>query len=136
MSIYIKSYPYEPICMYPRPKEDEVKLYTLLKKNCKILDKESMILNSKQFDKEMLKIRKFLNENNILFPLNINKIEIVKKELSEFILKNNMDIILILMDYSYLNFIFISEDDNNSIINGIEKLIFKKSNINLLSINY
>ena len=96
----------------------------------------SMILNSEQFDKEMLKIRKFLNENNILFPLNINKIEIVKKELSEFILKNNMDIILILMDYSYLNFIFISEDDNNSIINGIEKLIFKKSNINLLSINY
>ncbi len=136
MSIYIKSYPYETICMYPRPKINEVKLYTLLKKNCKIFDKESMILNSEQFDKEMLKIRNFLNEKNILFPLNINKIEIVKKELSEFILKNNMDVILIFMDYSYLNFIFISEDDNNSIINGIEKLIFKKSNINLLNVKY
>tara|TARA_Y100000389_G_scaffold167041_1_gene172039 strand:- start:66 stop:434 length:369 start_codon:yes stop_codon:yes gene_type:complete len=122
--------------MYPRPKINEVKLYTLLKKNCKIFDKESMILNSEQFDKEMLKIRNFLNEKNILFPLNINKIEIVKKELSEFILKNNMDVILIFMDYSYLNFIFISEDDNNSIINGIEKLIFKKSNINLLNVKY
>ena len=136
MSIYIKSYPYEPICMYPRPKEDEVKLYTLLKKNCKKLDKESMILNSEQFDNEMLKIRKFLNENNISFPLNINKIEIVKKELSEFILKNNMDIILIFMDYSYLNLIFLSENDNNSIINGIESIIFKKSNKIFLDVKY
>tara|TARA_B000000477_G_C5992684_1_gene185566 strand:- start:113 stop:481 length:369 start_codon:yes stop_codon:yes gene_type:complete len=122
--------------MYPRPKEDEVKLYTLLKKNCKKLDKESMILNSGQFDNEMLKIRKFLNENNISFPLNINKIEIVKKELSEFILKNNMDIILIFMDYSYLNLIFLSENDNNSIINGIESIIFKKSNKIFLDVKY
>jgi hypothetical protein len=136
MSIYIKSYEYNSKCIFSKPDKNKVKLHTLLKKNCKIFNKESITSNCSQFDKEMVIIRNYLNKNNIQFPLDINKIEIVKKELSDLILKNNMDTILIFIDNFKITVIFISENDNDIITNGIEKLIFKKSNINLLNVKY
>jgi hypothetical protein len=103
----------------------------LFKKNCDILDKESISRNNELFATEMLMIRSFLDENNISFPLNKQNIKPVKDKLTNFVMTNNMDIILILMDSENIKLLFVPEQDNDDLINKIETVIFK-SNKNVI----
>ena len=134
MHIFEKSYEYSANCIYKKPCENEVRLYNLFKKNCHILDRESIVKNNELFAKEMLMIRSFLNENYISFPLEKKKIGNVKDKLANFVMKNNMDIILILMDSKNIQLLFVSEEDNDYLINKIESIIFKP-NKNLILAN-
>lgn len=134
MSIFEKSYEYSSNCIYKKPENNEVRLYNLFKKNCYILDRESIVKNNELFAKEMLMIRSFLDENNISFPLEKKKIENVKDKLANYVMKNNMDIILILMDSKNIQLLFVSEEDNDDLINKIESIIFKP-NKNLILAN-
>jgi len=131
MSIFEKSYEYSSNSIYKKPCENEVRLYNLFKKNCDVLDRESIVKNNELFAKEMLMIRSFLDENNISFPLNKKNIEPVKNKLANFIMKNNMDIILILLDSENIKLLFIPEEDNDDLINKIESIIFT-SNKNVI----
>lgn len=79
----------------------------------------------------MLMIRSFLDENNISFPLDNKNIEPVKDKLANFVMTNNMDIILILIDSENIKLLFVSEDNNDDLINKIESIIFK-SNKNVI----
>ena len=79
----------------------------------------------------MLMIRSFLDENNISFPLNKQNIKPVKDKLTNFVMTNNMDIILILMDSENIKLLFVPEQDNDDLINKIETVIFK-SNKNVI----
>lgn len=134
MPIFEKNYDYSANCIYKKPCENEVRLYNLFKKNCHILDRESIVKNNELFAKEMLMIRSFLNENNISFPLEKKKIGNVKDKLANFVMKNNMDIILLLMDSKNIQLLFVSEEDNDDLINKIESIIFKPNN-NLILAN-
>lgn len=125
MPIFEKSYDYSANCIYKKPCENEVRLYNLFKKNCDILDRESISRNNELFATEMLMIRSFLDENNIPFPLNKQNIKPVKDKLANFVMTNNMDIILILMDSETITLLFIPEQDNDVLINKIESIIFK-----------
>ena len=125
MSIFEKSYDYSANCIYKKPCENEVRLYNLFKKNCDILDRESIVKNNELFAKEMLMIRSFLDENNISFPLNKQDIKHVKDKLVNFVMTNNMDMILILLDSENIKLLFIPEQDNDVLINKIESIIFK-----------
>tara|TARA_B100001758_G_scaffold40566_1_gene31635 strand:- start:6340 stop:6753 length:414 start_codon:yes stop_codon:yes gene_type:complete len=131
MSIFEKNYEYSSTCIYKEPCENEVRLYTLFKKNCNVLDRESIVKNNELFAKEMLMIRSFLDENNISFPLDKKNIEPVKDKLANFVIKNNMDIILILLDNENIRLLFVLEEDNDDLINKIESIIFK-SNKNVI----
>jgi len=131
MSIFEKSYEYSSNCIYKKPDKNEVRLYNLFKKNCDILDRESIVKNNELFAKEMLMIRSFLDENKISFPLEKKNIGPVKDKLANFVMKNNMDIILILMDNENISLLFVPEEDNDDLINKIESIIFK-SNKNLI----
>ena len=131
MPIFEKSYDYSANCIYKKPCENEVRLYVLFKKNCNILDRESISRNNELFAKEMIMIRSFLDENNISFPLNKQNIEHVKDKLANFVMKNNMDMILILLDSENIKLLFIPEKDNNDLISKIETVIFK-SNKNVI----
>lgn len=134
MPIFEKSYEYSSNCIYKKPHNNEVRLYNLFKKNCHILDRESIVKNNELFAKEMLMIRSFLNENYISFPLEKKKIGNVKDKLANFVMKNNMDIILLLMDSKNIQLLFVSEEDNDDLINKIESIIFKPNN-NLILAN-
>lgn len=134
MPIFEKSYEYSANCIYKKPCENEVRLYNLFKKNCHILDRESIVKNNELFAKEMLMIRSFLDENYISFPLEKKKIGNVKDKLANFVMKNNMDIILILMDSKNIQLLFVPEEDNDYLINKIESIIFKP-NKNLILAN-
>jgi hypothetical protein len=127
MPIFEKSYDYSANCIYKKPCENEVRLYNLFKKNCDILDKESISRNNELFATEMLMIRSFLDENNISFPLNKQNIKPVKDKLTNFVMTNNMDIILILMDSENIKLLFVPEQDNDDLINKIETVIFKSN---------
>jgi hypothetical protein len=131
MSIFEKSYEYSSNSIYKKAEKNEVRLYNLFKKNCDVLDRESIVKNNELFAKEMLMIRSFLDENNISFPLNKKNIEPVKNKLANFIMKNNMDIILILLDSENIKLLFIPEEDNDDLINKIESIIFT-SNKNVI----
>jgi len=131
MSIFEKNYEYSPNCIYKKPEINEVRLYNLFKKNCDVLDRNSIIENNELFAKEMLMIRSFLNENNISFPLNKKKLGLVKDKLANFVIKNNMDIILILMESKTIRLLFVSQEDNDDLISKIETVIFK-SNKNVI----
>lgn len=134
MPIFEKNYEYSANCIYKKPCENEVRLYNLFKKNCHILDRESIVKNNELFAKEMLMIRSFLDENYISFPLEKKKIGNVKDKLANFVMKNNMDIILILMDSKNIQLLFVPEEDNDYLINKIESIIFKP-NKNLILAN-
>lgn len=127
MPIFEKSYDYKDSCIYKKPCENEVRLYNLFKKNCDILDRESIVKNNELFAKEMLMLRSFLDENNISFPLNKQNIEHVKDKLANFVMTNNMDMILILLDSENIKLLFIPEQDNDDLINKIETVIFKQN---------
>jgi len=131
MPIFEKSYEYSSNCIYKKPHNNEVRLYNLFKKNCHILDRESIVKNNELFAKEMLMIRSFLDENKISFPLKKQNIEPVKDKLVNFVMTNNMDIILILLDSENIRLLFVPEEDNDNIINKIESIIFK-SNKNVI----
>ena len=131
MPIFETSYEYSSNCIYEEPNKNEVRLYNLFKKNCDILDRESIRKNNELFAKEMLMIRSFLDENNISFPLDNKNIEPVKDKLANFVMTNNMDIILILIDSENIKLLFVSEDNNDDLINKIESIIFK-SNKNVI----
>tara|TARA_B100001996_G_C18664735_1_gene594448 strand:+ start:1670 stop:2083 length:414 start_codon:yes stop_codon:yes gene_type:complete len=131
MSIFEKNYEYSSNCIYKKPHKNEVRLYNLFKKNCDVLDRESIAKNNELFAKEMLMIRSFLDENNISFPLEKKNIEPVKDKLANFVMNNNMDIILILMDNENIKLLFVPEQDNGGLINKIETVIFK-SNKNVI----
>jgi hypothetical protein len=128
MSIFEKSYEYTSNCIYKKPDKNEVRLYNLFKKNCNVLDCESIVKNNELFAKEMLMVRSFLDENNISFPLEKKNIEPVKDKLANFVMNNNMDIILILMDNENIRLLFVPEEDNDYLINKIESVIFKPNN--------
>ena len=135
MSIFEKSYDYSANCIYKKPCENEVRLYNLFKKNCDILDSESISRNNELFTTEMLMIRSFLDENNISFPLNKQNIKSVKDKLANFVMTNNMDIILILIDSENIKLLFVPEQDNDDLINKIETVIFKPNkNVILASV--
>lgn len=134
MPIFEKNYDYSANCIYKKPCENEVRLYNLFKKNCHILDRESIVKNNELFAKEMLMIRSFLDENYISFPLEKKKIGNVKDKLANFVMKNNMDIILLLMDSKNIQLLFVPEEDNDYLINKIESIIFKP-NKNLILAN-
>ena len=125
MPIFEQKYDYSANCIYEKPCENEVRLYNLFKKNCDVLDRESIVKNNELFAKEMLMIRSFLDENNISFPLEKNKIGNVKNKLANFVIKNNMDIILILLDSENIRLLFVPQEDNDDLINKIESIIFK-----------
>ena len=125
MPIFEKNYEYSSNCIYEKPCENEVRLYNLFKKNCDVLDRESISRNNELFAKEMLMIRSFLDENNISFPLEKNKIGNVKDKLANFVMTNNMDIILIFLDSETITLLFIPQEDNDDLINKIESIIFK-----------
>ena len=127
MSIFEKKYEYSPNCLYKKPEKNKVRLYNLFKKNCDILDHESIAKNNELFAKEMLMIRSFLDNNNISFPLKKKKIGPVTENLATFIMKNNMDIILILMDSKNIKLLFVSQEDNDDLIRKIETVIFKSN---------
>lgn len=127
MSIYEKNYEYTSNCVYKKPEKSEVRLYNLFKKNCNVLDSESIVKNNDLFAKEMLMIRGFLNNNNISFPLKTKKIGPVKDKLANFVMNNNMDIILILMDSENIKLLFIKEENNDELISKIETVIFKSN---------
>jgi hypothetical protein len=131
MSIFEKSYDYSANCIYKKAEKNEVRLYNLFKKNCNVLDRESIAKNNELFAKEMLMIRSFLDENNISFPLDKKRIVNVKNKLANFVIKNNMDMILILLDSENIKLLFIPEQDNDDLINKIESVIFK-SNKNVI----
>tara|TARA_Y100000389_G_scaffold157110_1_gene158182 strand:- start:739 stop:1152 length:414 start_codon:yes stop_codon:yes gene_type:complete len=131
MPIFETSYEYSSNCIYEEPNKNEVRLYNLFKKNCDILDRESIRKNNELFAKEMLMIRSFLDENNISFPLDNKNIEPVKDKLANFVMTNNMDIILILIDSENIKLLFVPEDNNDDLINKIESIIFK-SNKNVI----
>lgn len=131
MPIFQKSYDYSANCIYKKPCENEVRLYNLFKKNCDVLDRESIVKNNELFAKEMLMIRSFLDEHNISFPLNKQNIEPVKNKLANFVMTNNIDIILILLDSENISLLFVPEDNNDDLINKIESIIFK-SNKNVI----
>ena len=135
MSIFEKSYEYSSNCIYEKPHKNEVRLYNLFKKNCDVLDRESIVKNNELFAKEMLMIRSFLDENNISFPLEKKNIEPVRNELANFVIKNNMDIILILLDSENIRLLFVPEDDNDDLSNKIESIIFKPNkNLSLTTV--
>jgi hypothetical protein len=131
MSIFEKSYEYSSNSIYEKAEKNEVRLYNLFKKNCNVLDRESIAKNNELFAKEMLMIRSFLDENNISFPLDKKRIVNVKNKLANFVIKNNMDMILILLDSENIKLLFIPEQDNDDLINKIESVIFK-SNKNVI----
>ena len=82
----------------------------------------------------MLMIRSFLDENNISFPLEKNKIGNVKNKLANFVIKNNMDIILILLDSENIRLLCIPQEDNDDLINKIESIIFKSNKTVILTV--
>ena len=127
MPIFEKIYEYSSNCVYEKPHKKEVRLYNLFKKNCDVLDRESISRNNELFAKEMLMIRSFLDENNISFPLEKKKIGPVKDKLANFVMNNNMDIILILLDSKTIKLLFIPEQDNDDLISKIETVIFKSN---------
>jgi hypothetical protein len=133
MPIFEKSYDYSANCIYEKPHKNEVRLYNLFKKNCDVLDRESISRNNELFAKEMLMIRSFLDENNISFPLEKNKIGNVKDKLANFVIKNNMDIILILLDSENIRLLCIPQEDNDDLINKIESIIFKSNKTVILT---
>ena len=133
MSIFEKKYEYKNNCIYEKPHKNEVRLYNLFKKNCDVLDRESIVKNNELFAKEMLMIRSFLDENNISFPLEKNKIGNVKNKLATYIKKNNMDIILILLDSENIRLLFVPQEDNDDLINKIESIIFKSNKTVILT---
>ena len=133
MSIFEKKYEYSANCIYEKPHKNEVRLYNLFKKNCDVLDRESILKNNELFAKEMLMIRSFLDENNISFPLEKNKIGNVKNKLANFVIKNNMDIILILLDSENIRLLFVPQEDNDDLINKIESIIFKSNKTVILT---
>lgn len=133
MSIFEQSYDYSANCIYEKPHKNEVRLYNLFKKNCDVLDRESILKNNELFAKEMLMIRSFLDENNISFPLEKNKIGNVKNKLANFVIKNNMDIILILLDSENIRLLFVPQEDNDDLINKIESIIFKSNKTVILT---
>jgi len=128
MPIFETSYEYSSNCIYEEPNKNEVRLYNLFKKNCYVLDRESIVKNNELFAKEMLMIRSFLDENNISFPLEKKNIESVKDKLANFVMNNNMDIILILLDSENIRLLFVPEEDNDDLSNKIESIIFKPNN--------
>jgi len=135
MPIFETSYEYSSNCIYEEPNKNEVRLYNLFKKNCYVLDRESIVKNNELFAKEMLMIRSFLDEHNILFPLNKKNIESVKDKLANFVMNNNMDIILILLDSENIRLLFVPEDDNDDLSNKIESIIFKPNkNLSLTTV--
>jgi hypothetical protein len=135
MPIFETSYEYSSNCIYEEPNKNEVRLYNLFKKNCYVLDRESIVKNNELFAKEMLMIRSFLDENNISFPLEKKNIESVKDKLANFVIKNNMDIILILLDSENIRLLFVPEDDNDDLSNKIESIIFKPNkNLSLTTV--
>jgi hypothetical protein len=127
MSIFETSYEYSSNCIYEEPNKNEVRLYNLFKKNCDVLDRESIVKNNELFAKEMLMIRSFLDEHNISFPLEKKNIESVRNKLANFVIKNNMDIILILLDSENIRLLFVPEEDNDDLINKIETIIYKSN---------
>ena len=133
MSIFEKKYEYSSNCIYEKPHKNEVRLYNLFKKNYDVLDRESIVKNNELFAKEMLMIRRFLDENNISFPLAKNKIGNVKNKLANFVIKNNMDIILILLDSENIRLLFVPQEDNDYLINKIESIIFKSNKTVILT---
>ena len=135
MPIFETSYEYSSNCIYEEPNKNEVRLYNLFKKNCYVLDRESIVKNNELFAKEMLIIRSFLDENNISFPLEKKNIEPVRNELANFVIKNNMDIILILLDSENIRLLFVPEEDNDDLSNKIESIIFKPNkNLSLTTV--
>ena len=135
MPIFETSYEYSSNCIYEEPNKNEVRLYNLFKKNCYVLDRESIVKNNELFAKEMLMIRSFLDENNISFPLEKKNIESVKDKLANFVMNNNMDIILILLDSENIRLLFVPEEDNDDLSNKIESIIFKPNkNLSLTTV--
>ncbi len=133
MPIFEQKYDYSANCIYEKPHKNEVRLYNLFKKNCDVLDRESIVKNNELFAKEMLMIRSFLDENNISFPLEKKHIEPVKNKLANFVIKNNMDIILILLDSENIRLLCIPQEDNDDLINKIESIIFKSNKTVILT---
>tara|TARA_Y100000389_G_scaffold103596_1_gene100488 strand:+ start:2798 stop:3226 length:429 start_codon:yes stop_codon:yes gene_type:complete len=116
---------YEDNCIFPNSLKNEVKLYTLFKKNAKKNNIEFFKENEDIVIEEMSMIRVFLNENKIIFPMKTKKINKTKEKLSSFLLKNMMDIILIFVYDNKIYLLYIDENEDD-LIEGIKKLLFVK----------
>jgi hypothetical protein len=134
MSICETKVNYKDNCIFPNTIKNEVKMYTLFKENTKNNSIEFFKENENLVKKELSMVQVFLNENKIIFPTKVKKINKIKEKLCSFILKNKMNIILILVYDNKIHLLYINENDDN-LIEKIHKLLFvEKKNHNVLRI--
>jgi len=134
MSITETKLNYEENCIFPNSLKNEVKLYTLFKKNAKKNSMEFCKENEDLVIEEMSMIRVFLNENKIIFPMKVKNINKIKEKVSSFVLENEMDIIIILVYNNKIHLLYINEN-GDALIENIKKLLFvKQVNLNVLRV--
>jgi len=126
IQIYKTAIPYEPTFIYPNVNENEVRLYNLFKTNCKDLSKECVKVNNNRFVMEMSLVRDFLGKHRIQFPISTAQSISVKSKLEKLIVDNSLDIILLFIEHNTINLMFLSEDDNDDIIERAKSVLFHK----------
>ena len=126
IQIYKTSIPYEPTFIYPNVNENEVRLYNLFKTNCKDLSKKCVEDNNTRFVMEMSLVRDFLGKHNIQFPLTTEQSINVKSKLETLLVDNSLDIILLFIEHNTINLMFLSEDDNDDIVERAKCVLFHK----------
>lgn len=124
--IYKTSIPYEPTFIYPNVNENEVRMYNLFKTNCKDLSKKCVEDNNNQFVMKMSLVRDFLGKHRIQFPLSTAQSISVKTKLEKLILDNSLDIMLLFIEHNTINLMFLSENDNDDIIEHAKCVLFHK----------
>jgi hypothetical protein len=75
---------------------------------------------------EMSLVRDFLGKHRIQFPISTAQSISVKSKLEKLIVDNSLDIILLFIEHNTINLMFLSEDDNDDIIERAKSVLFHK----------